>query len=58
MTHAPVDEETLEAAGIHQNLVRLSVGVEDGEDLLEDVLAALEAASGAADDRPLAVAGG
>ncbi|HEX7063080.1 MAG TPA: cystathionine gamma-synthase [Woeseiaceae bacterium] len=56
MTHAAVDAATLEAAGIGTNLVRLSVGVEAGEDLLDDVLAALAAASDTA-VRPLAVAG-
>ncbi len=56
MTHAAVDAATLEAAGIGANLVRLSVGVEAAEDLLEDVLAALAAAS-ESHARPLAVAG-
>lgn len=56
MTHAAVDEETLEGAGIHRNLVRLSVGVEAAEDLLADVLAALDAATGSVAP-PLAVAG-
>lgn len=45
MTHAAVDPETLEAAGIGRTLVRLSVGVEAGDDLLDDVLSALEAAA-------------
>lgn len=44
MTHAPVAEEVLEEAGIGQNLIRLSVGLEDGEDLAADILTALEAA--------------
>lgn len=56
MTHASVDEATLEAAGIHRNLVRLSVGVEDGNDLLADVLEALDAATRADGERTLAVA--
>ncbi|MEX2124288.1 MAG: cystathionine gamma-synthase [Woeseia sp.] len=55
MTHAPVSEEALKAAGIKQNLIRLSVGVESGEDLVADVLAALEAST-AAVSRPLAAA--
>lgn len=42
MTHAPVCEEALTAAGIGQNLIRLSVGIESGADLVEDVIAALE----------------
>jgi cystathionine gamma-synthase len=44
MTHAPVSEEALAKAGIRQNLVRLSVGVECSEDLVVDVLQALHAA--------------
>jgi cystathionine gamma-synthase len=55
MTHAPVSEEALRAAGIKQNLIRLSVGVENGEDLVGDVLAALDAAT-AALSRPIAAA--
>lgn len=45
MTHAPLSEEALAEAGISQDLVRLSVGIENGEDLVSDVLAALEAAT-------------
>ena len=44
MTHAPVSPEVLAKAGIGQNLVRLSVGLESSEDLIADLLAALEAA--------------
>ena len=47
MTHAPVAREALARAGIGENLVRLSVGIESSEDLVADVLAALDAASGA-----------
>jgi cystathionine gamma-synthase len=57
MTHAPVSESALATAGIKPNLIRLSVGVENGDDLVADVLAALQAASRAAVSRPLAVAG-
>ncbi len=45
MTHAPVNEEALAEAGIRCNLVRLSVGLEASEDLVADVLEALEAAA-------------
>jgi len=45
MTHAAVSAEVLEAAGISQDLIRLSVGLESKEDLLADLLAALDAAS-------------
>jgi cystathionine gamma-synthase len=56
MTHAPVSAEALAAAGIKQNLIRLSVGIESGHDLVADVLKALEVAT-AAPSRPLAAAG-
>ncbi len=45
MTHAPVSDEALEEAGISQTLIRLSIGLESSEDLVADVLAALQAAS-------------
>ncbi len=41
MTHAPVNEAALAQAGIGQNLIRLSVGLENKTDLLHDVLRAL-----------------
>jgi len=44
MTHAPVSEEALTRAGIKQNLIRLSVGIECSDDLVVDVLQALHAA--------------
>ena len=44
MTHAAVDSNALSRAGIHSNLIRLSVGIECGEDLVVDVLQALNAA--------------
>jgi cystathionine gamma-synthase len=53
MTHAPVSEEALTTAGIHQNLIRLSVGVECSEDLVVDVLQALSAAERSAGYPPL-----
>jgi len=57
MTHAPVSEEALAEAGISQSLIRLSVGLEGSEDLVADVLAALEAAKNAVSlrrfERPL-----
>jgi cystathionine gamma-synthase len=46
MTHAPVSEKALRAAGIGQNLIRLSVGLESSDDLANDVIAALDAAVG------------
>lgn len=56
MTHAPVAEEALLAAGIRQNLIRLSVGLEGVDDLVTDVLEALEASQQAAHPRTVAVA--
>ncbi|EYB67063.1 methionine gamma-lyase [Deinococcus phoenicis] len=41
-THQLLGEETLERQGVTPGLVRLSVGVEDQEDLIRDVLGALE----------------
>jgi cystathionine gamma-synthase len=54
MTHAPVSEEGLQAAGIRATLIRLSVGLEAPEDLLDDVLSALAAASHAVTLKPVA----
>jgi cystathionine gamma-synthase len=54
MTHAPMSEEALAKAGISQDLIRLSVGIESIQDLAADVLDALEAASNAVDLRPVA----
>ncbi len=45
MTHAPVSDAALAKAGIGQDLIRLSVGLESTEDLVADILAALEVAS-------------
>jgi cystathionine beta-lyase/cystathionine gamma-synthase len=41
-THAALSEERRQAIGITQNLVRLSVGIEDKDDLIADVAQALE----------------
>jgi cystathionine gamma-lyase len=43
MTHASVDKHLREAIGIGDGLVRFSVGIEDVEDLIEDVAEALAA---------------
>ncbi|WP_104639739.1 cystathionine gamma-synthase [Helicobacter bizzozeronii] len=37
MTHASIPKQQREAAGIRDGLVRLSVGIEDSQDLLEDL---------------------
>ena len=47
MTHASVPEEKKREIGLGPGLVRLSVGVEDGEDLVEDIERALAALEGA-----------
>jgi cystathionine beta-lyase/cystathionine gamma-synthase len=44
MTHAPVSEERKAAAGVTRNLIRLSIGLESAEDLVADLLRALDAA--------------
>jgi len=43
MTHASVPPEVRESLGITDNLVRLSVGIEDGDDLIADLENALDA---------------
>ena len=43
MTHASVPKEHREAAGIKDGLIRLSVGIEDGKDLINDISSALDA---------------
>jgi cystathionine beta-lyase/cystathionine gamma-synthase len=43
MTHAAVPVEDRERIGVTEGLVRLSVGVEDTDDLVADVQTALEA---------------
>ena len=45
MTHASVEPEVRQRVGIRDNLLRLSVGLEDVRDLTEDLDRALEAAS-------------
>ncbi|KAJ7773377.1 Cys/Met metabolism PLP-dependent enzyme-domain-containing protein [Mycena metata] len=45
MTHSSIPEAEREERGITGGLVRMSVGVEDAEDLLRDALTALEIAS-------------
>jgi cystathionine gamma-synthase len=54
MTHAAMDEAARLRAGITDTLVRLSVGIEDGDDLANDLTAALDAAL-AAGELPVAI---
>ena len=44
MTHAGIPKEQREAIGVFDDLVRLSCGIEDAQDLKKDVLQALEKA--------------
>ena len=46
MTHASIPAEQRQAAGLQDGLVRLSVGVEDREDLIEDLEQAFRVALG------------
>lgn len=42
MTHSPYTQEEREAAGIKDGLIRLSVGLEDAEDIINDLKTALD----------------
>ena len=55
-THAQLDEAAQLAAGVRPDMVRLSVGIEDPEDVIADLDAALSAAADA--DDPTDSAGG
>jgi cystathionine beta-lyase/cystathionine gamma-synthase len=43
MTHGSIPKEEREKRGVTDGLLRLSVGIEDIEDLIEDLRQALEA---------------
>ncbi|MFE8702315.1 O-acetylhomoserine aminocarboxypropyltransferase/cysteine synthase family protein [Cytobacillus sp. FJAT-54145] len=45
-THQQLDSEGLKKAGVPEDLIRLSVGIENVEDLIEDLEQAIEAATG------------
>lgn len=45
MTHAAMDETARETAGIKNNLLRLSVGIEDADDLITDLKQAFDTAA-------------
>ena len=57
MTHAPVSAERKAAAGVTASLLRLSVGLESPGDLVEDLLAGLDAATRAPRLRAVATGG-
>ena len=44
MTHAAIPKEEREKIGLSDGLLRISVGIENGEDLLEDLSQALDTA--------------
>ena len=43
MTHGGIPKEQREASGVYDDLIRLSVGIEDSDDLLTDIKEALAA---------------
>ena len=50
-THQQMDAASLEAAGVGEDMVRLSIGLEDPEDLIADLERGLRAAARAAKGR-------
>ena len=47
-THQQLSEEGLKASGVQEDLIRLSVGIEHAEDLIEELELAIEKATGIA----------
>jgi O-acetylhomoserine (thiol)-lyase len=45
-THQQLDEEGLIASGVSEDLIRLSIGIENVEDIIDELEAAIEAATG------------
>ena len=45
-THAQLSPEDQKAAGVTPDLIRLSIGIEDAEDLIADLSQALQRAAG------------
>jgi O-acetylhomoserine (thiol)-lyase len=45
-THQQLDSEGLKASGVTEDLIRLSIGIENAEDLIEDLELAIESATG------------
>ncbi len=41
-THRQLSKEDLAAAGVPENLIRLSVGIENAEDIIADIAQALD----------------
>jgi cystathionine beta-lyase/cystathionine gamma-synthase len=42
MTHGSIPKKVREKAGLNDSLIRLSVGIEDAEDLVDDLKQAFE----------------
>lgn len=45
MSHASIPSEVRESRGLSEDLIRLSVGIEDAEDLIADLDQAIKSAS-------------
>lgn len=45
MTHAAIPKEVRDAVGITDGLIRISVGIEDGDELVKDILQAIESSN-------------
>ena len=45
-THADIPEDLRESYGLTPDLLRLSIGLEDPKDLIQDIKAALDAVEG------------
>jgi cystathionine beta-lyase/cystathionine gamma-synthase len=45
MTHAAIPKDIREAVGITDELIRLSVGIEDADDIIEDLKQAIKNSS-------------
>ena len=43
-THRQLNDEQLVEAGVKPDLIRFSVGIENAEDIIEDIVQAMEAA--------------
>ena len=42
MTHADVNVDTKISMGMGESLVRLSIGIEDADDLIDDIICSLD----------------
>jgi len=56
MTHSDLTAEALDGCGITDSMIRLSVGLESSDDLIRDLMGALECAESAGIDAPSPVA--